>query len=71
MCRIVGVSEAILNNVIFCHQEESCWPLDEASKVKQKFDAIFNTTMYIKALKSLQDHEKTVHTSKLNDIPIS
>ncbi|CAB3220000.1 unnamed protein product [Arctia plantaginis] len=30
----LGVSRAILNTVIFCHQEESSWPLDEGKKLK-------------------------------------
>lgn len=50
----LGVSKAILNNVIFCHQEDSNWPLDEGKKVKEKFDAIFNATMYIKALEAIK-----------------
>lgn len=58
MCRIMGVSEAILNNVILCHQEDSCWPLDEGKKVKEKFDAIFNTTMYIKCLDQLEKQSR-------------
>jgi len=40
----MGVSKAIINNVLFCHQEDSCWPLDEGKKVKTKFDAIFGIT---------------------------
>lgn len=46
----MGVSKAILNNVIFCHQEDSNWPLDEGKKLKEKFDAIFGTTEYNKAI---------------------
>lgn len=30
--RLMGVSTAILDNVIFCHQEESNWPLAEPCK---------------------------------------
>ena len=41
MVRMMGVSKSVLNNVIFCHQEESLWPLAEGTKVKQKFDEIF------------------------------
>ena len=40
----LGVSRPILNYVIFCHQEDSNWPLEEGSKVKEKFDEIFNST---------------------------
>ena len=39
----LGVSKPILNYVIFCHQEDSNWPLEEGSKVKDKFDEIFNS----------------------------
>ncbi|XP_017008025.3 DNA repair protein RAD50 [Drosophila takahashii] len=46
----MGVSKAIINNVLFCHQEDSSWPLDEAKKLKEKFDAIFGITEYNKAL---------------------
>lgn len=46
----MGVSRAIINNVIFCHQEDSNWPLDEGKKLKEKFDAIFGTTEYNKAI---------------------
>lgn len=35
-------------------QEESNWPLDENKKVKDKFDAIFNATKYIKCLESMR-----------------
>lgn len=50
MCTAMGVSKAVLNNVIFCHQEDSNWPLDEGKKLKEKFDAIFGTTDYNKAI---------------------
>ncbi len=42
----MGVSKAILNYVIFCHQEDSNWPLEEGSKVKGKFDEIFASDKY-------------------------
>ncbi|KAF2355147.1 P-loop containing nucleoside triphosphate hydrolase [Trinorchestia longiramus] len=51
---VIGVSKPILENVIFCHQEESNWPLDESKKVKDKFDAIFNATRYIKCLEAMR-----------------
>lgn len=50
MCNLIGVSKAILNNVIFCHQENSDWPLGEGKKVKEIFDEIFDTTKYNKAM---------------------
>lgn len=42
--RQLGVSKAILENVIFCHQEESNWPLSEPAALKKKFDDIFEAT---------------------------
>ncbi|NXF06396.1 RAD50 protein, partial [Smithornis capensis] len=54
MISALGVSKSVLNNVIFCHQEESNWPLSEGKALKQKFDEIFSATRYIKALESLR-----------------
>lgn len=54
MISALGVSKAVLNNVIFCHQEDSNWPLSEGKALKQKFDEIFSATRYIKALDSLR-----------------
>ncbi|XP_055331445.1 DNA repair protein RAD50-like [Paramacrobiotus metropolitanus] len=59
MQAIVGVSKPILNSVIFCHQEESDWPLDQGAKLKEKFDEIFSATKYIKALEAFRDLKKT------------
>ncbi|KAJ2742458.1 DNA repair protein rad50 [Coemansia sp. BCRC 34301] len=54
----LGVSKAVLENVIFCHQEESNWPLSEASVLKKKFDEIFAATRYTKALESIKTIRK-------------
>ncbi|NXC28605.1 RAD50 protein, partial [Campylorhamphus procurvoides] len=54
MINALGVSKSVLNNVIFCHQEESNWPLSEGKALKQKFDEIFSATRYIKALEALR-----------------
>ncbi|KAG0052921.1 DNA repair protein rad50 [Gryganskiella cystojenkinii] len=50
----LGVSRAILDNVIFCHQEESNWPLSEPSILKKKFDEIFASTKYTNVLDSIK-----------------
>lgn len=42
--QLLGVSKAVLENVIFCHQEESYWPLAEPAALKKKFDDIFEAT---------------------------
>uniref|UniRef100_A0A8D0L6W6 RAD50 double strand break repair protein n=1 Tax=Sphenodon punctatus TaxID=8508 RepID=A0A8D0L6W6_SPHPU len=54
MISALGVSKSVINNVVFCHQEESNWPLSEGSALKQKFDEIFSATRYIKALETLR-----------------
>ncbi|MBN3315434.1 RAD50 protein, partial [Atractosteus spatula] len=54
MITALGVSKAVLNNVIFCHQEDSNWPLSEGRALKQKFDEIFSATRYIKVLDTLR-----------------
>lgn len=44
---LMGVSKAILENVIFAHQDEANWPLQDPSTLKKKFDDIFSATRYI------------------------
>lgn len=41
---LMGVSTALLENVIFCHQEESFWPLSDDKALKTKFDDIFSAS---------------------------
>ncbi|KXS19217.1 DNA repair protein Rad50, partial [Gonapodya prolifera JEL478] len=50
----LGINRAILYNVIFCHQEESSWPLSEPSLLKKKFDEIFEATRYTKVLDNIK-----------------
>jgi DNA repair protein RAD50 len=54
----LGVPKAILDNVIFCHQEESNWPLSEPSVLKKKFDDIFSSKRYQIALENIKDIRK-------------
>lgn len=58
VCEAIGVSKAVLNNVIFCHQEDANWPLDESKKLKEKFDAIFGTTEYDSAIDKIISSRK-------------
>ena len=56
---LMGVSSAILENVIFCHQDESLWPFSDQANLKKIFDEVFDTTKYTKALTELrQTHKK-------------
>lgn len=50
----MGVPRAILDYVIFCHQEESLWPLSEPSNLKKRFDEIFQAMKFTKALDNLK-----------------
>ncbi|XP_015600819.1 DNA repair protein RAD50 isoform X2 [Cephus cinctus] len=58
----MGVSNAILNYVIFCHQDDFDWPLSEAKILKKRFDEIFDTEKYDKAVESLTKYTKTLET---------
>ncbi|KAM4058561.1 AAA domain-containing protein [Hirsutella rhossiliensis] len=50
----LGVSRAILDAVIFCHQDESLWPLSEPAALKKRFDEIFEALKYTKAIDNLK-----------------
>lgn len=54
----LGVPKAILEYVIFCHQEDSLWPLSEPSNLKKKFDEIFQAMKFTKALDNLKGIRK-------------
>ncbi|XP_072301819.1 DNA repair protein RAD50 [Eucyclogobius newberryi] len=54
MISALGVAKPVLNHVIFCHQEDSNWPLSEGKALKDKFDSIFAATKYIKALDTMR-----------------
>ena len=50
----MGVSISVLDNVIFCHQDESLWPMSEPSNLKKKFDEIFEALKYTKAIDNIK-----------------
>jgi len=66
----MGVSTAVLENVIFCHQDESLWPMSEPKKLKEKFDEIFEAQKYTKAIEAIQKVEKD-HKIKLGQHAIN
>ena len=65
--QLLGVSKAILEHVIFCHQEEASWPLEDSAGLKKRFDDIFDSTKYSKALKVFRETEKDFN-SKVKDL---
>ncbi|CDO92786.1 unnamed protein product [Kluyveromyces dobzhanskii CBS 2104] len=56
----LGVPKAILDYVIFCHQEDSLWPLSEPSILKKRFDEIFQAMKFTKALDNLKTIKKDI-----------
>lgn len=62
MCEVMGVSKAIINYVLFCHQEESDWPLSTDQDVMSRFDKIFGTTEYNTALEKLRKKRKDLES---------
>lgn len=58
MCTAIGVSKAIINNVLFCHQEDANWPLGTDQEVMTRFDQIFGTTEYNNALDKMRAMRK-------------
>ncbi|KAI9806484.1 MAG: DNA repair protein rad50 [Piccolia ochrophora] len=54
MPQYLGVSKAVLDSVIFCHQDESLWPMSEPAVLKKKFDEIFEALKYTKAIDNIK-----------------
>jgi DNA repair protein RAD50 len=50
----LGVSPAVLDAVIFCHQDESLWPMSEPAALKKRFDEIFEAMKYTKVIDNLK-----------------
>ncbi|KAG0439978.1 DNA repair protein rad50 [Dictyocoela muelleri] len=63
MIYCLGTSKAILDNVIFCHQEESVWILSEPTNVKKKLDDIFAASLYSKALDVLKTFKRETNSN--------
>lgn len=74
----MGVNRAILEHVIFCHQEDSTWPLSDAKTLKSRFDEIFASERYTKAvdevkklIKEKTDEMKSVgHLAQMTSVLI-
>lgn len=63
----LGVSKGILEHVVFCHQEDASWPLQEGSVLKKRFDEIFESHRYTKAVEVFAKLKKE-YASKVKDI---
>lgn len=58
MPQYLGVSQAVLDSVIFCHQDDSLWPMSEPTTLKKKFDHIFEALKYTKAVENIKELKK-------------
>ena len=66
---MLGVSAALLDNVIFCHQEDSDWPMKEGIVLKKRFDDVFESTRYAKALEAFSKARKEM-SAKVSELKI-
>lgn len=60
----LGALRAVLEYVIFCHQDDSLWPLSEAGVLKKRFDEIFEALRFTKVLDTI----KTLRKDMASDI---
>ncbi|SPR01536.1 unnamed protein product (mitochondrion) [Plasmodiophora brassicae] len=67
MTTLMGVSQPILENVIFCHQLDADWPLSDDKSLKKRFDDIFAATKYTKALENIKKL-RAEQTAKVKDM---
>lgn len=54
MPKYLGTSKAILDSVIFCHQDDSLWPLSTPKDLKERFDKIFEAQKYSQAIDNIK-----------------
>ena len=56
-----GVREPILKYVIFCHQEDSCWPVELQNKdLIERFNQIYDTDRYERAKQNIDEIVKKI-----------
>jgi DNA repair protein RAD50 len=51
---MLGISKAILDNIVFCHQDESLWPFSDNNTLKGIFDELFDTKKFTKAVENMK-----------------
>lgn len=59
--QLLGVNKAVLEYVVFCHQEESLWPISDSASLKKKFDEIFDSVKFIDALRDMKEISKRLN----------
>ena len=61
---MLGISKPILNNIVFCHQDDSLWPFSENNVLKNIFDELFDTKRFTKSLENLKEALKDYEKEK-------
>lgn len=59
MKEMLGVSPAVLEYVLLCHQEEANWPLSSPKVVKEIFDELFSAKKCVEALENIRSMSKS------------
>jgi len=68
MPELLGLSRAVIENVVLCHQEDSLWPFSDNMTLKKVFDDLFDTTKVTKFAEqvkaAIKDKKKQLKDSK-------
>jgi DNA repair protein RAD50 len=56
--QFLGISKPILENIVFCHQDESLWPFGDNALLKNIFDELFETNKITKEMERVWDCHK-------------
>ncbi|GMM28402.1 MRX complex DNA-binding subunit [Martiniozyma asiatica (nom. inval.)] len=67
--KLLGVNKSILEYVVFCHQEDSLWPISDSAGLKKKFDEIFDSVKFIEALDDMKAISKKLN-GEISDLTI-
>lgn len=66
---LFGVTPSIMENVIFCHQEESLWPFSDNNTLKGIFDELFDTKTLTRSYDAMKEQVKKL-TKDLKELNI-
>lgn len=64
MPELLGMTKPILENIVFCHQDESLWPFADNSTLKNIFDELFDTRRFSKAMENMKEGIKELDKEK-------
>ncbi|KAL0222343.1 hypothetical protein RCL1_002197 [Eukaryota sp. TZLM3-RCL] len=61
----LSLNKALIDYVIFCHQDDNTWPFDDDKTVQDLFDKIFASQKFTAALDHLKKHTTFLKQKKL------